>query len=653
MANMLQAEDRKLEVLKQSREQIQQLTDASKEVLEKLERRLQRLYQTLKPIREDTHTIATAEKNIDASLVEVQKVMSYHSLAQERLEDVRLRVTGSSTDPEKNPFLRWVNDINEAVRYFRLYKFRNSERLLKKFKEISRIALEKMEVELSNQLNDYSRDSLKTLHDQRHYLRQQHDILNPLELLCVQDLAMELIKPERLRYMAHMCRVLEKTSTTNGLENETKYAIAVWKSRREALLITLKNFRGIHADRLLLTEGDSMRITACDPSGDERSENRAAFFFKFLIVFFQLVQVERSLLEAIFSETTSEKAKFSRSFNQMLEEPILFLAQFMTEHIVDKKSYDEEPRVITLLKVIERWKQESGRFAGVLYFQDIPREKASWLEIEALLSQCEKCVLEDFVERLKLLSEFGAEKSSKKKKEISGGYHRMTIETTNLLVDIYSFRDTVDIICKKHSDSQFKDTVQLIHSIQGKLLDAMKSKAKSFKHGPLRCLFLLNNIQYVIHKYQNTELEGIASQFVENCKREIVHQRNQYQTTWLEMKNLLNLEGAPLYPRPKPNDVKIEKKDLSRNDIQQIKHRCRSFYTKFDDELTKQRNYHVPDATLRHQLRAENVDWMVNDYEIFFNHYRYIEFTSESSKYLKWDPKSFEKMIEAFFEVSS
>ena len=72
--------------------------------------------------------------------------MSYHSLAQERLEDVRLRVTGSSTDPEKNPFLRWVNDINEAVRYFRLYKFRNSERLLKKFKEISRIALEKMEV---------------------------------------------------------------------------------------------------------------------------------------------------------------------------------------------------------------------------------------------------------------------------------------------------------------------------------------------------------------------------------------------------------------------------------------------------------------------------------------------------------------------------
>merc|ERR1719330_2148533 len=100
----------------------------------------------------------------------------------------------------------------------------------------------------------------------------------------------------------------------------------------------------------------------------------------------------------------------------------------------------------------------------------------------------------------------------------------------------------------------------------------------------------------MIQRYQGTGLESISSQFIENCKREGVHQRNMYQqSTWKELKLLLQLEGAPLYPRPKPIDVKIEKRELTRNVIQLIKHRCRSFYTKFEEVLTRQKNYQIAD----------------------------------------------------------
>eukprot|EP00494_Astrolonche_serrata_P034175 UN34444 len=145
-----------------------------------------------------------------------------------------------------------------------------------------------------------------------------------------------------------------------------------------------------------------------------------------------------------------------------------------------------------------------------------------------------------------------------------------------------------------------RDTTQILYKIQAELIQNLKQKAKHNKHEPLRCIFLLNNIHYLVVKIQQSTLGPAMQRFIEDCKRSIVHQRGTYsKTTWKATREALTLDNAPLYPRPKPMGQKVDRKDISSSVRKQIKNRCVQFFSKMDSEYNKQKQYTIPDQNLK------------------------------------------------------
>ncbi len=138
-------------------------------VLGNLQDKLQKLQKTLEPIRKATKDVALAENNINKTIDELSEVLDYHKLTTQNIEEIKgkklkassaaLNINNNnnnkSNDDEEwdDPFLDWIEKINEAKDYFANNKFKSSNAAIKALREIAKIALDKMD--------KYFRDLLK------------------------------------------------------------------------------------------------------------------------------------------------------------------------------------------------------------------------------------------------------------------------------------------------------------------------------------------------------------------------------------------------------------------------------------------------------------------------------------------------------------
>jgi len=168
---LLEQEHEKLAFFDESLKQCNKLAGKMTAVLQNLQDKLKKLQTTLDPIRKDTTEVASAERNINRTMAELQKVMQYHQLTTEPLDSIRKKTLKTAPTRKENadgdgdewsdPFLVWIEKINEARNYFEENQFKSSERAMESLKNIAQIALERME--------SYFRDLLKqhTLRNKR------------------------------------------------------------------------------------------------------------------------------------------------------------------------------------------------------------------------------------------------------------------------------------------------------------------------------------------------------------------------------------------------------------------------------------------------------------------------------------------------------
>ena len=169
---LLEHEHEKLQFFDESLNQCNKLSLKMTGVLQNLQDKLRKLQTTLDPIRKDTTQVASAEKNINRTMSELRKVMEYHKLTTEPLDEIRKKALKASSglnpntdgqngadvkefndDEWDDPFLNWIEKINEARDYFQKNQFRSSEAAISNLKNIAKIALKRME--------DYFHDLLK------------------------------------------------------------------------------------------------------------------------------------------------------------------------------------------------------------------------------------------------------------------------------------------------------------------------------------------------------------------------------------------------------------------------------------------------------------------------------------------------------------
>ena len=156
---LIEREEEKLEFFSESLKQCDKLSNTMIFELNRLQFRLQTLQKSLDPIRRATKDVSMAEKNINKTMNELKKVIEYQQLISQPLNIIKskqlksinlTKLLNNEINQIKNnefndPFLNWIEKINEAKNYFKKNKFKSSNNAIDNLKEIANIAILKME----------------------------------------------------------------------------------------------------------------------------------------------------------------------------------------------------------------------------------------------------------------------------------------------------------------------------------------------------------------------------------------------------------------------------------------------------------------------------------------------------------------------------
>ncbi|CAG0913639.1 unnamed protein product [Notodromas monacha] len=178
------------------------------------------------------------------------------------------------------------------------------------------------------------------------------------------------------------------------------------------------------------------------------------------------------------------------------------------------------------------------------------------------------------------------------------------------------------------------------------LKSALVMKSESYGDNVLKAVFRLNNFKYMLSTMRRYNLVDIIQIYQPECEQiledNVEEQKRIYLHSWSRVSSyLINCEVAPnnlLSAKPKEKDRQI------------LKDRFMGFNKDFEDLVRVQSAYAVPDASLKHMLRQENVEYVVPKYNAFYTKFSELPFTKNRSKYVKYTPNEVAAMIGRLFE---
>jgi hypothetical protein len=97
----------------------------------------------------------------------------------------------------------------------------------------------------------------------------------------------------------------------------------------------------------------------------------------------------------------------------------------------------------------------------------------------------------------------------------------------------------------------------------------------------------------------------------------------------------------------------IIQKSLSKNQREDVKDKFKSFNNAIDERHEIEKKYAVPDTDLRIQVIKEIKKVILPLYGRFYDKYLEIEFAKNPQKYIKYDKKALDELIDKFFDASA
>ncbi|KAK8686314.1 hypothetical protein V6N13_125340 [Hibiscus sabdariffa] len=211
-------------------------------------------------------------------------------------------------------------------------------------------------------------------------------------------------------------------------------------------------------------------------------------------------------------------------------------------------------------------------------------------------------------------------------------------ETLNLLLE--SDEDETDGLQNKDGELEnmtpfAKRLLLLISSLESNL----EEKSKLYEDGALQCIFLMNNILYIVQKVKDSELGKLLG---DNWVRKRRGQVRQYATSylracWIKALYCLKDEGIG---GSSNNASKVT-----------LKERFKNFNTCFEEIYRIQTAWKVPDPQLREELRISISEKVIPAYRSFMGRFgSQLESGRHSGKYIKYTPEDLENYLLDLFE---
>ncbi|XP_009359437.2 exocyst complex component EXO70B1 [Pyrus x bretschneideri] len=167
----------------------------------------------------------------------------------------------------------------------------------------------------------------------------------------------------------------------------------------------------------------------------------------------------------------------------------------------------------------------------------------------------------------------------------------------------------------------------------------LDEKSRVYDDGAMQCVFLMNNIQYIVQKVKDSEIRKLlGDQWVRKRRGQVRQYATGYlRAAWSKVLSCLKDEGIG--------------GSTSNASKMALKERFKNFNANFEEIYRTQTAWKVPDAQLREELRISISEKVIPAYRSFMGRFgSQLESGRHAGKYIKYTPDDLETYVLDLFE---
>ncbi|KAM0869859.1 hypothetical protein ACQ4PT_040394 [Festuca glaucescens] len=627
---MMEALVQRVRKLRASIESSEGYAESTAAVLGSYEQRLSDIDAAMRPIQVSRQAAQRAHDNIDRAIRAANAILAQVVTAREAEATI---LKGPHEDLES--YLKAVDRLKEVAGFFTLKdNFKNCERFLNDINILLSKSSLMIEEEFKNLMITHSTPVEPDLllgwpskpkwaidGDTEASGGNSGDSKHPSKSLATTiDRTPAMILPRILPLLNALAQRLVQDGNQQSCYRIYRDA------RRSALELSL---RKLGVEKLSKDDVERMKLDAL-----EAKIGKCTQFMR--IAMRLLLPGERKLCDEVFHGISFNK---DQCFAELAGTGVLTLLSFADAFAKSKRS----PEKLFLLLDIYEVMHEFGSEVEVIFQDSFCSEiRGAALGLLKLLAQTAQETFVDFEEII--------EKDTSKTNVHDGTVHPLTIYAIDYVKCLFDYQSTLKLLFQEFetgSDTEFQLGVVLIKIMQA-LQNNLDGKSKQYKDPALMCIFLANNVHYMVTSVRRSEAKNILGDYWIQRHRRIVQQNaNQYKrVAWGKVVQTLYVQGASSTGMSTPSD--LSSSGVSRA---MIKERFKSFNMQFGELHAKQSLWTIPDQELRETLRLAIAEVLLPAYRSFVKRFgNLVENEKKPHKYLKYSPEGVDQLLGEFFE---
>ncbi|CAG5116997.1 unnamed protein product [Candidula unifasciata] len=632
----LEKEETHLNLLRQCLNRYGTNTQHMVNILNSFEERLQNLEKTIVPVYNETENLRRRQENIEKTMHTLDNVLSYYHTAK----DVEATVKEGPAASDLETYMAYLEKVLKAKKYFETYSPNSKE-----MKEIERIfedGKEALQHEFKSLLNRHGRPVPPIV---------ILDLLNTDEELppigADTDLALEQLSEK----VTQDLRTISKWLTEYGKSTEF---IRTYQTARSFILSRslAGNFTKKASSLLQLEQSHRKQGSYPDPIKEEAADLETDLYINEISALLRLMQSEAHLMRGIIPEK-HQRTAFDNIIQQALD-TLVNEGELLATAARKNVARHEFTAVLSIFPIVQHLRAVKSEFDLILEGCQAPT-RAKLTSLLSTLDSTGAKALEEFTDSIR------NDKSTTMPKD--GTVHELANHTIIFLEQLLEYAETAGAMLLMHGEKSNPSALITPENCRNKLADYMtrvlsalglnlSNKAETYSDPALRPVFMLNNFNYIIKSLTRSGLLELLSAWNKDIadfyNSQILEQKREYSQSWSKALHYILEMDKPLSQHRAQDNVKLKDKER-----QNIKDKFTGFNKELEEIFRVQKTYAMPDSELRASLVAENKEYMVPRYTLFYNKYCNLNFSKNKNKYIKYQPSDVAALLDKFFDASA